>query len=87
MQSDVTGEHSNSNSNILEIGCSVGELGTGGYCMSVGLDQCEGDADMGSDDYSNCANSGGPCDYDEDDGYCCDKGDGGTQAFRDLDCS
>ena len=49
VQSDGTGEHSNSNSNIVEIECTVGEFGTG--IGSVGLDQCEGDADMGSDDY------------------------------------
>eukprot|EP00731_Ephydatia_muelleri_P004801 Em0002g977a len=75
------GEHSTSDSNIVEIGCSVGEFGTG--IGSVGLDQCEGDADMGSDDYGNCANSGDVdesdigCDYDEGDGDYCDNGVGG----------
>ena len=62
VQSDGTGEHSNASSNIVEIGCSIGEFGTG--IGSVGFDQCEGDA---SDDHGNCANNG---DVDERDTGC-----------------
>ena len=63
---DGTGEHSNSNSNTVEIGCSVGEFGTG--IGSVGFDQCEGDA---SDDHGNCANNGDVDEFDTN----CEEGD------------